>query len=151
MSHHETPQNERGYKTRNPTLSPNSPYLYSPYLSPLWQQAPKRSLRLRWRGRVWRQGRDSPLRSNGEAGGVVIVGVLAEMWPSRRGGTRSQRRWSWWSCSRPSTWSQSLSGLGTWNLWVGGDRWRDLLGDKMKVVILLTQTLSPWCSEAGKR
>jgi hypothetical protein len=34
MSHHETPQNERGYKTRNPALSPNSLYLYSPYLSP---------------------------------------------------------------------------------------------------------------------
>jgi hypothetical protein len=34
MSHHKTPQNERGYKTRNPALSPNSRYLYSPYLSP---------------------------------------------------------------------------------------------------------------------
>jgi hypothetical protein len=34
MSHHETPQSERGYKElKKPALSHNSPYLYSPYLS----------------------------------------------------------------------------------------------------------------------
>jgi hypothetical protein len=30
MSHRETPQNERGYKTQNPAFSPNSPYLSPP-------------------------------------------------------------------------------------------------------------------------
>jgi hypothetical protein len=35
MSHHETPQKrERLQELQKPTLSPNSPYLYSPYLSP---------------------------------------------------------------------------------------------------------------------
>jgi hypothetical protein len=35
MSHHETPQKqERLQRTQKPALSPNSPYLYSPYLSP---------------------------------------------------------------------------------------------------------------------
>jgi hypothetical protein len=35
ISHQETPQSERGYtELKKPARSPNSPYLYSPYLSP---------------------------------------------------------------------------------------------------------------------
>jgi hypothetical protein len=47
--------------------------------------------------------------------------------------------------------SRCLSGLGTRKLWVGGERGRYLLGDNLKVVILLTQTLCLRCSEAWKR
>jgi hypothetical protein len=73
------------------------------------------------RGRIRQRGRDGPRRLNREAGGGVVV-VLAEKRPSRRGGTRSRRRWNWSSCSHPSASSRSLSGLATWNLGVGGER-----------------------------
>jgi hypothetical protein len=152
MSHHETPQKRERQQKLKILHSPLTPPTSTPpiYL-PLCQQAPKRKLGLRRRGRIWRQGRDSPRGSNEEARGVVIVSVVAESGLSWRRGTLRWRRWSWWSCSRLGTWSRSMSGLGTCNLWVGGDRCIDLLGDNMKVVILLTQTLNLWCSEARKR
>jgi hypothetical protein len=60
MSHHEEPQKrERGYKKiPKPALSPISPYLYSPYLSPplatstkkeTKPEAERKDLAVKWR------------------------------------------------------------------------------------------------------
>jgi hypothetical protein len=149
MSHHETPQKRERLQKLKLLHSPLTPPICTPpiYL-PLWQRAPKRNLiLLRWRGRIRWQGRDCPRRSNGEAGGVVVVSVIAETGPSWRRGTWRRRRWSY---TRPCAWSRSLTGLRTWKLGVGGDRWSDLLSDNSEVVILLTQTLCLRCSEAQK-
>jgi hypothetical protein len=150
MSHHETPQ-QRERQQKQLLHSPLTPPISTPaiYL-PLWQRAPKRYLiLLRWRGGIRRRGRDSLQRLNWETRDVVLIRVITQTWPSWRRGT--SRRWRRWSRTRPCAWSRSMSGLWTWKLLVGGGRWRDLLSDNSKIVILLTRTLCLRCSEAQKR
>jgi hypothetical protein len=85
MSHHETPQKrERLQKLQNLHSPLTLPISTPPIDFPLWQQAPKRRLSLRRRGRIRRRSGDDLRRSHREAGSVVVVVLLAEKRPSRR-------------------------------------------------------------------